>query len=119
VARANRDGAASAFIEPRAWPDTLTRRWKTEVGEGYATPIVIWRDRLRVLAPGRQRSAHGARGANAELIVARSSRSAFQPLMRYTVADGATWAQPAISGNRMFVKDVLTLTLWTLEEGAP
>jgi hypothetical protein len=39
--------------------------------------------------------------------------------MRYTVADGATWAQPAISGNRMFVKDVLTLTLWTLEEGAP
>ena len=41
----------------------------------------------------------------AELIVARASRVAFEPLKRYTVADGATWAQPAISGERIFVKD--------------
>jgi hypothetical protein len=25
-----------------------------------------------------------------------------------------TWTQPAISGNRFFVKDVSNLTLWTL-----
>src|SRR5205085_11139099 len=37
----NRDGAASAFAEPKAWPDKLTRRWKISVGEGYATPIVV------------------------------------------------------------------------------
>jgi outer membrane protein assembly factor BamB len=37
----NRDGAASAFVEPKLWPEHLTRRWKVEVGEGYATPIVI------------------------------------------------------------------------------
>ena len=41
-----------------------------------------------------------------ELIVARASRTAFEPLKRYTVADSATWAQPAISGKRIFVKDV-------------
>ncbi|MDA1313071.1 MAG: PQQ-like beta-propeller repeat protein [Acidobacteria bacterium] len=52
---------------------------------------------------------------DAELIVARSSRTGFEPLKRYTVADSATWAQPAISGNRMFVKDVSSLTLWTLD----
>ena len=52
---------------------------------------------------------------DAELIVARSSRTRFDPLERYTVADSATWAQPAISGNRVFVKDVTSLTLWTLE----
>jgi outer membrane protein assembly factor BamB len=51
---------------------------------------------------------------NAELIVARSSRTAFEPLLRYNVADSATWAQPAISGNRIFVKDVSTLRLWTI-----
>jgi len=51
---------------------------------------------------------------NAELIVARASRTAFEPLKRYTVADSATWAQPAISGNRIFVKDVSTLALWTV-----
>jgi outer membrane protein assembly factor BamB len=51
---------------------------------------------------------------DAELIVARGSRTGFKPIRRYTVADTATWAQPAISGNRLFVKDVGSLTLWTL-----
>ena len=37
----NRDGAASAFAEPASWPDALTRRWKVDVGVGYATPLVI------------------------------------------------------------------------------
>lgn len=37
----NRDGAASAFSEPKSWPEKLTREWKVEVGEGYATPIVV------------------------------------------------------------------------------
>jgi outer membrane protein assembly factor BamB len=51
---------------------------------------------------------------DAELIVARSSQTGFEPLKRYTVADSATWAQPAISGKRVFVKDVTSLALWTL-----
>lgn len=50
-----------------------------------------------------------------ELIVAASSHKAFEPIRRYTVAESATWAQPAISGNRMFIKDVSTLALWTFE----
>jgi outer membrane protein assembly factor BamB len=50
---------------------------------------------------------------DAELIVARSSRTGFEPFKRYTVADSATWAQPAISGNRVFVKDIASLSLWT------
>jgi hypothetical protein len=49
-----------------------------------------------------------------ELVVARSSRTAFELVRRYTVADSATWAQAAFSGNRIFVKDVSTLALWTL-----
>jgi outer membrane protein assembly factor BamB len=51
---------------------------------------------------------------DAELIVARANRKAFDPLARYVVADSATWAQPAISGDRIFIKDVSALTLWTL-----
>lgn len=51
---------------------------------------------------------------DAELIVARSSRTGFEPLKRYSVADSPTWAQPTISGNRVFVKDLTSLTLWTL-----
>jgi len=49
-----------------------------------------------------------------ELVVFRSGQTAFEPLRRYKVAETATWAQPAISGNRVFVKDVSTLALWTL-----
>jgi outer membrane protein assembly factor BamB len=41
----NRNGLATVFSEPRAWPEQLTRTWKIEVGEGYATPILV-RDRL-------------------------------------------------------------------------
>jgi outer membrane protein assembly factor BamB len=48
-----------------------------------------------------------------ELIVAKASTSGFEPMKRYTVADSATWAQPTVSGNRMFVKDTSALTLWT------
>ena len=51
---------------------------------------------------------------DAELIVARSNRKAFAPIARYMVADSATWAQPAISGDRIFIKDVSTLALWTV-----
>ena len=49
-----------------------------------------------------------------ELVVMRASRTGFEPLRRYQVAEAETWTQPAISGNRIFVKDVSTLTLWTL-----
>jgi len=49
-----------------------------------------------------------------ELVVLSTNRTAFQLLRRYKVADAETWAQPAISGNRIFVKDVSTLALWTV-----
>ncbi len=52
---------------------------------------------------------------DAELIVARSRRDGFEPLARYAVATSATWAQPAVSGNRIVVKDVSSVTLWTLQ----
>jgi outer membrane protein assembly factor BamB len=50
-----------------------------------------------------------------ELVVMRASRTGFEPVARYEVATSATWAQPAISGRRIFVKDVSSLSLWTLE----
>lgn len=51
---------------------------------------------------------------DAELVVMKANKTGFMPLHRYTVAMGETWTQPAISGNRFFVKDVSNLMLWTL-----
>jgi hypothetical protein len=52
---------------------------------------------------------------DAELIVLRASRTQLLQLARYTVAAAATWAQPAISGRRILVKDATRLTLWLLD----
>jgi outer membrane protein assembly factor BamB len=50
-----------------------------------------------------------------ELVVMRASTTGFDLVKSYEVATSATWAQPAISGRRVFVKDVNTLALWTVE----
>lgn len=52
---------------------------------------------------------------DAEMLILEAGSPEFDPLRRYEVAMSETWAQPAISGNRVFVKDVSTLSLWTLE----
>ena len=49
-----------------------------------------------------------------ELVVLRTSQTAFDQVKRYKLADTATWTQASYSGNRIFVKDVSNLTLWTL-----
>jgi outer membrane protein assembly factor BamB len=49
-----------------------------------------------------------------ELLVMKADRSRMNVVKRYDVADSQTWAQPAISGGRLYVKDVSQLTLWTL-----
>jgi outer membrane protein assembly factor BamB len=51
---------------------------------------------------------------DAQLIVARANPARFEAIQTYSVADSATWAQPTISGDRLFVKDVSWLTLWML-----
>jgi outer membrane protein assembly factor BamB len=51
---------------------------------------------------------------DAELMIARSTPGAFAPMKTYTVADSATWPAPAISGNRIFVRDLSAIALWTV-----
>ena len=53
--------------------------------------------------------------ADAELVIMPHSRTGFEPMQRYEVATSATWAQPTLAGNRLFVKDVDSLTLWTVD----
>jgi outer membrane protein assembly factor BamB len=51
---------------------------------------------------------------DAELMVARSTPGGFEPIKTYSVADSATWPAPSVSGNRIFVRDISTLALWTI-----
>jgi outer membrane protein assembly factor BamB len=38
---ANRDGVVASAGVPQSWPERLTRKWKVEVGLGYATPVLV------------------------------------------------------------------------------
>jgi outer membrane protein assembly factor BamB len=58
----SRDGTTASFVEPKAWPERLTERWKIEVGTGYATPIVVGN---RVFAFSRQQENEVMRGIDA------------------------------------------------------
>jgi outer membrane protein assembly factor BamB len=83
-------------------------------------------DSGKVRWPGYPRGAEQAAIARAgqtlfsleddgELVVMRASRTGFAPVKTYEVATSSTWAQPAISGRRIFVKDVSTLSMWTID----
>jgi outer membrane protein assembly factor BamB len=52
---------------------------------------------------------------DAELLIARSGAKGLETVKTYAVADSATWSAPAVSGRRLFVKDVASLTLWTMD----
>lgn len=102
--------------------DTLFGLSHRNSGQFFAidasTGQVLWLDR-----PRRAMNSALVKGDDllfflnddAELIVARSSRTGFEPFKQYSVADSATWAQPAISGQRIFIKDVSSLALWSLD----
>lgn len=50
----------------------------------------------------------------AELKVVRANPKQLAVVKRYTVATSSTWAQPVLSGQRVFIKDLSTVSLWTL-----
>ena len=50
-----------------------------------------------------------------ELIVFQPSDKGYTELARIKVADGQTHAYPVVSGNRLFIKDKESLTLWTID----
>jgi outer membrane protein assembly factor BamB len=52
---------------------------------------------------------------DAQLWVARANRERLEIIRRYTVADSATWAQPVLSGTRLFVRDASAVSLWAVE----
>ena len=74
--------------------------WTSEPRQADNAAIVRARDTLFALED------------DGELLVMKANRSAMKVVKRYDVADSPTWAQPAISGARLYVKDVNNLTLW-------
>jgi outer membrane protein assembly factor BamB len=75
------------------------------------------------VSPGRQASNSAIARAgdyllsledDGDLVVVKNSQTAFELVKRYKVAEGETWAEAVFSGNRIYIKDLNHLTLWTL-----
>jgi hypothetical protein len=49
-----------------------------------------------------------------DLIVARANPARYDEVKRYTIAESAVWAHPAVSGRALVVKDVDKLICWTI-----
>ena len=77
--------------------------WKSDPRQGENAGMVTAGDTIFALED------------DGEMVVMKASRDKISVVRRYDVADSQTWAQPAISGNRVYVKDVSNLTLWTLD----
>jgi len=53
--------------------------------------------------------------SSSELIMYKPGDSGYSELAKIKVAEAPTYAHPVISGNRVFVKDQESVTLWTIE----
>ena len=71
-------------------------------GGGYGS-IVDAGSVLLALTPGGQ------------LVVFEPSDKEFKQVASYKVSSGQTYAYPVASGNRLFIKDRDSLTLWTVD----
>lgn len=77
-------------------------RWTSEGREGDNASLIVAGDRLIVLT------------TDAELQIGQASGEGWAP-SRYSVAESETWAHPALSGNRILVKDHAHLAAWAFD----
>jgi len=50
---------------------------------------------------------------NADLTIVNATDKKYEVLKKYTVAKSPTWAEPVITEDEIFIKDLNSLTLWT------
>jgi outer membrane protein assembly factor BamB len=115
----SRDGRVPATVVPKAWPDSVTRGWSVDVGEGYSSPVV---------SSGRA-FVHGRKDPE-EIVTAidlATGKIAWQ--QRYTaefkknqyatqMAKGPN-STPLVVGSRVITLGVTgILTAWNVADGA-
>jgi hypothetical protein len=52
---------------------------------------------------------------SSQLLVLQPGEKEFKQLASYKVADSPTYAYPVVAGNRIFIKDQDSVTLWTID----
>ena len=98
----NRDGAVTAFKEPSSWPDSLSQRWRVEIGLGYATPLIVGQ-RLYLFSRQGEEEVMTALEAAAGKVVWRTAYPAPFTMVKATARHGAgPKSTPAFANGRLF-----------------
>ena len=113
-----RDGVVTSKNAPSAWPESLKRTWRVEIGEGYSSPVVS----------GGRAFVHGRRDpeeivasinlADGKVIWEQKYQAEFKK-NQYAVsmAKGPN-ATPLVAGNRLFTLGVTgMLNAWDTTTG--
>ena len=76
--------------------------WTTAGREGDSASVMLAGDLLLLST------------SSGELIIARASTARFEEIKRYTVANSAVWAHPALVDRAILIKDVDKLICWAI-----
>ncbi len=101
-----RDGSVSTKNSPAAWPESLKRTWRVEIGEGYSSPVVSGG---RVFVHGRrdpEEIVASINLADGKVVWEQKYQAEFKK-NQYAVsmAKGPN-ATPLVDGNRLFTLGV-------------
>jgi outer membrane protein assembly factor BamB len=97
-----RDGLAASFAVPATWPEQLTRRWKTEVGLGYATPLVVG-NRIYIFSRQGENEAMSALDAAKGTVLWKTDYPAPFTMNNATARHGAgPKSTPVFANGRLF-----------------
>jgi outer membrane protein assembly factor BamB len=113
-----RDGSVAAKNAPEAWPETLKRSWRVEIGEGYSSPVVA---NGHVFVHGRkdpEEIVESINLADGKVLWQQRYQAVFQK-NQYAVemAKGPN-STPLVAGDRLFTLGVTgILNAWDTATG--
>ncbi|HLM25239.1 MAG TPA: PQQ-binding-like beta-propeller repeat protein [Pyrinomonadaceae bacterium] len=113
-----RDGSVSAKNAPAAWPQSLQRSWRVEIGEGYSSPVVAGG---RAFVHGRhdpEEIVTSISLADGKILWQQKYQSTFQKNQYAVEMAKGPHATPLIIGNRLFTLGVTgILNAWDTATG--
>lgn len=101
-----RDGHATGFQAPSAWPKSLAASWSAEVGEGYASPVG---DESRVCVIARQGEEEVVScfdRASGKQLWSDRYRAPFQKNTYATRMAAGPFSTPLLAGGRLYTMGV-------------
>jgi outer membrane protein assembly factor BamB len=114
-----RDATIPASSTPRAWPATLQRAWRVEIGEGYSSPVISG---SRVFVHGR-RDPHevitAVDLATGKVLWQQTHTAPFDKNQYARSMAKGPHATPLVAGGRLYTLGVTgVLTAWNVQDGS-